>query len=170
MATKSENTSALLSAQREQLIAEAAYYRAARRGFCGGDEIEDWLMSEIEIDSVLMQNADSSASAAEKASLLHRLEDHLHHWDQRIEEFIVLATRTGSILSTEIHDQVTDLVEKRALARQKISALRDLSAEAWYDVRDHTIHFFDDMHAAVERLAARLTKSAKSEDKKSGAA
>ena len=33
----------------QQLIAEAAYYRAERRGFAPGQEIEDWLAAEKEV-------------------------------------------------------------------------------------------------------------------------
>ncbi|MCS6948751.1 MAG: DUF2934 domain-containing protein [Steroidobacteraceae bacterium] len=36
-------------------IAEAAYYRAERRGFDPGHEIEDWLAAEAEIDAALTQ-------------------------------------------------------------------------------------------------------------------
>lgn len=36
-------------AQMQALIAEAAYYRAERRGFAPGQEIEDWLAAEKEI-------------------------------------------------------------------------------------------------------------------------
>lgn len=32
-----------------QLISEAAYYRAERRGFAPGDELADWLAAEQEI-------------------------------------------------------------------------------------------------------------------------
>lgn len=36
---------------RWQMIAEAAYYRAERRGFSdGGDAMQDWLEAEKEID------------------------------------------------------------------------------------------------------------------------
>jgi hypothetical protein len=38
---------------REQLIAEAAYYRAERRNFAGGRELDDWLAAEEEIDSLI---------------------------------------------------------------------------------------------------------------------
>lgn len=34
---------------REQLIAEAAYFRAERRGFEPGNEISDWLDAEAEV-------------------------------------------------------------------------------------------------------------------------
>lgn len=38
---------------REQMIAVAAYFRAGHRGFQPGNELEDWLESEAEIDSRL---------------------------------------------------------------------------------------------------------------------
>jgi hypothetical protein len=34
---------------RQQMIAEAAYYRAEQRGFEAGHELEDWLSAEAEI-------------------------------------------------------------------------------------------------------------------------
>ena len=36
---------------RRALIAEVAYYRAERRGFEPGHEIEDWLSAEAEVDT-----------------------------------------------------------------------------------------------------------------------
>ena len=38
---------------RLRLIAEAAYFRAELRGFVPGQELEDWLAAEIEIDALL---------------------------------------------------------------------------------------------------------------------
>ncbi len=38
---------------REQMIASAAYFRAEQRGFTLGNELEDWLESEAEIDNSL---------------------------------------------------------------------------------------------------------------------
>ncbi len=39
--------------QRRRMIAEAAYYRAERRGFIGGSPEQDWIEAEAEIDRVL---------------------------------------------------------------------------------------------------------------------
>jgi hypothetical protein len=39
--------------ERRARIAECAYYRAARRGFDPGHELEDWLTAEAEIDRML---------------------------------------------------------------------------------------------------------------------
>jgi hypothetical protein len=38
------------SDSREARIAEAAYWRAERRGFAPGGELEDWLQAEREVD------------------------------------------------------------------------------------------------------------------------
>lgn len=43
--------------QRTALIAEAAYFRAEKRGFAPGHETEDWLAAEAEVDQKLMQAA-----------------------------------------------------------------------------------------------------------------
>jgi len=39
------------SAERDRLIAEAAYYRAESRGFAPGDEQADWFASVQEVDA-----------------------------------------------------------------------------------------------------------------------
>lgn len=38
---------------REQMIAEAAYYRAEQRGFAPGNEMSDWLQAEADVESIL---------------------------------------------------------------------------------------------------------------------
>ena len=40
---------------RRAMIAEAAYYRAEKRGFAPGDELGDWLRAEAEIENLLQQ-------------------------------------------------------------------------------------------------------------------
>lgn len=42
---------------RRSMIAQAAYYRAERRGFEPGHEAEDWLAAESEVDAALMLGA-----------------------------------------------------------------------------------------------------------------
>ena len=51
-----------LSAElRRQMIAEAAYLRAERRGFSAGDPNEDWLEAEREVDLLLSERTDQLA-------------------------------------------------------------------------------------------------------------
>ena len=42
------------------MIAEAAYFRAERRGFSPGGELQDWLEAEAEVDELLQQLAAQS--------------------------------------------------------------------------------------------------------------
>ncbi len=50
------------AAEQWRRIAEAAYYRAERREFCPGCEMEDWLAAEREIGE--QRNVDPSAGGA----------------------------------------------------------------------------------------------------------
>ena len=45
---------------RAALIAEAAYFRAEKRGFAAGHENEDWLAAEAEVDAKLLRGASTS--------------------------------------------------------------------------------------------------------------
>ena len=38
---------------RYRMIAEAAYFRAMRRGFASGGEVQDWLEAEADVDARL---------------------------------------------------------------------------------------------------------------------
>ncbi len=46
---------------RRALIAKAAYYRAENRGFAAGQEAEDWLAAEREVDTALTMGAVASS-------------------------------------------------------------------------------------------------------------
>ena len=49
-----KGTEALLPAfDRLVMVAEAAYYRAERRGFAPGAEMDDWLAAEAEVERLL---------------------------------------------------------------------------------------------------------------------
>lgn len=52
-------TAAVNAERRHEMIAEAAYLRAERRGFADGDPVEDWLDAEREIDETLKKLLDS---------------------------------------------------------------------------------------------------------------
>ena len=43
--------------ERYHLISKEAYYRAERRGFIPGAELEDWLAAETEIDTMIRKIA-----------------------------------------------------------------------------------------------------------------
>lgn len=43
---------------RNAMIATAAYYRAERRRFASGFELEDWIAAEAEVDALLLRRGD----------------------------------------------------------------------------------------------------------------
>lgn len=45
--------------RRQEMIAEAAYLRAERRGFNAGNPTEDWLAAEREVDMLLAEHSTS---------------------------------------------------------------------------------------------------------------
>jgi hypothetical protein len=47
---------AISSDVRRQMIAEAAYFKAANRDFLGGDPERDWCEAEAEIDAILLDS------------------------------------------------------------------------------------------------------------------
>ena len=50
--------------QRHTMIAEAAYFRAERRGFEPGYELEDWLGAEAELDRALHSERSAQSSSS----------------------------------------------------------------------------------------------------------
>ena len=46
--------------QRAALIAQAAYFRAEKRGFAPGHEAEDWLAAEAEVDASLLRGTSAT--------------------------------------------------------------------------------------------------------------
>ena len=47
------SSSASDDCRREQMIAEAAYFRAQQRGFEPGNEMSDWLQAEADVETML---------------------------------------------------------------------------------------------------------------------
>jgi hypothetical protein len=50
------------------MIAEAAYFRAEKRGFARGRALDDWLLAEAEIGRLLMQEQSAVPAKARRNS------------------------------------------------------------------------------------------------------
>lgn len=126
--------------QRHRMISEAAYYRAEHRGFDGGDPLEDWLVAESEIDSMIYVGVESSA---DEAAAYERLREEVR-----------------KILS-QMHDAVDAEALKDALDRGMTEAKRAerFSAEAMrraaVAVRGEMQHASDRMGPTWEHFSER---------------
>jgi Protein of unknown function (DUF2934) len=58
-AVKDDNATVFDPEMRRQLVAAEAYFFAERRGFSGGNEIEDWVAAERVVDSWLTRSLNS---------------------------------------------------------------------------------------------------------------
>lgn len=72
----SRETESLVSVEeRRRMIAEAAYFRALRRGFNGGDPVTDWIAAEREINAALP----SAQQQKEEAIVYEKLRTAVKH-------------------------------------------------------------------------------------------
>jgi hypothetical protein len=60
-APSAPSATSVADAAREKMISEAAYYRAQKRGFGPGRELDDWLEAEAEISSQFLEQEPSAA-------------------------------------------------------------------------------------------------------------
>lgn len=51
--TAAPSSAAGYDCPREQMIAEAAYFRAEQRGFVPGNEMSDWLQAEADVEALV---------------------------------------------------------------------------------------------------------------------
>ena len=106
--------------KRQAMIAEAAYYRAERRGFVGGDPAADWAAAEAEID---LQLAGSRASGhwSEKVQRMLRewLETHQSRWSEWPEKLVHLPDSPTPELWSETVNSWQQAVENTLQAQSE---------------------------------------------------
>jgi Protein of unknown function (DUF2934). len=66
MARRPTEALAVATPDLRALTAERAYFRAERRGFAPGHELEDWLAAECEVATLLAEPAEVAAAPIDK--------------------------------------------------------------------------------------------------------
>ncbi len=133
--------------QRRQMIAEAAYFRAERRGFRGGDPLEDWCAAEREVDERLRELDDE-------------------HLFGRIEETLAAATkrltalkRKMSGLSAEARSEWQQEAERvkrlQTTLKTKLANLQEQGAEAGQQLHHQAEALRSELLELVQRVAAK---------------
>jgi hypothetical protein len=129
------------------MIAEAAYFRAERRGFNGGDPVRDWCEAEAEIDA-----------------RLRRVEDGL--FVERVEEVLesaakkaVVVRRKVARLSREARAEWERDLDKLATLRDalkpKLVEIKEQGERAGRKVREQAEIIRTDIAELVQRLEAK---------------
>lgn len=141
--------------QRHHMIEEAAYYRAERRGFTGGDPMSDWLEAEAEIDHVLHEEPSKTAGDARKAGPIEQFAAQLQELDEQIGRFASKAWESQAELREELAEELEKLRPLRTVAEEKLGELRERSGEAWEEVRKGVDKAREDLSSALATLTKR---------------
>lgn len=135
------------SGQRQQMIAEAAYFKAERRGFNGGDAIRDWCEAEVEIDAQLRE--------LEDGQVVERIEEALESAAKRLAAVRRKIARLSSEARGEWDRDLTRLAALRDSLKPKLVELKEQGERAGRIVREQAEKLRDEIAEAVQRLDAK---------------
>jgi hypothetical protein len=139
--------------RRQRMIRDAAYYRAERRGFAGGDAVRDWLEAEAEIDRMLAQ--ERADEAAGGPGPIEQFEAQLAALDQEMRRLMGKAREAGSEIRGEIEIELEKLRPLRANAEERLGELRERSTEAWDEMKKGVHSARHELNAVLNAIARR---------------
>jgi phosphatidylserine/phosphatidylglycerophosphate/cardiolipin synthase-like enzyme len=130
--------------QRQQMIAEAAYFRAERRGFNGGDTVRDWYEAEAEIDAELRKRADGE--------LVERIEEALEAAAKRLAAARRKIARLSSDARVEWERDLDKAAALRDALKPKLTELKEQGERAGRKLREQTEKIGADLAELMRRL------------------
>ena len=142
-------TSKVSEGQRQQMIAEAAYFRAERRGFSGGDPVTDWVEAEAEVAERVRQ--------IEGAHLLQCLEEGLATATKKLTSLKRKASSVAAGARTELQRDVDKLSELREALRGRVNELRAEGEKAGQLARVQAEKIWDELADVMQRLGSRAS-------------
>jgi Protein of unknown function (DUF2934) len=136
--------------KRRQMIAAAAYLRAERRGFTGGDCLTDWLEAEAEVDAKLARH-DPLATLEARLSIVN-------------EELQALKKRLSRLKSdarATLGQDLAKLVTLRDGFQRKVEVLRREGEQAGEKAQQQAEKAWVKVSNALERITTRKTERGK---------
>lgn len=113
-------TSTAAPEKRRHMIEEAAYYRALKRGFDGGDPVEDWLAAEREINRLLPSPQQQKRELAAYQQLRQAVQEILGEARETLNaETIRQALDKAVAQLKQIGEYTADTVDKVAASVEK---------------------------------------------------
>ena len=134
----------LTGSQRQQMIAEAAYFKAERRGFEGGDAVRDWCEAEAEIDARLLQ--------LEDGQLIERVERALVESGKKLAAARRKLARLSTDTGREWRRELDKLAALRDSLEPKLVELKEQGARVGKNLRDQAEKMGDELAKVVQRL------------------
>jgi hypothetical protein len=130
--------------QRRQMIAEAAYFRAERRGFDGGDAVADWIAAEVEVDERLRQ--------IDRSQLLASFDEGITAATRRLSSLKRKASTVAAGARAGLQRDVDQLAQLREVLRGKAQELRAQGARAGEVAVHQAEKAWDELANAMRQL------------------
>ena len=134
-------------ARREQMIAEAAYFRAERRGFLSGDPVRDWCEAEAEVDARLRQTDDERL-------LVDRLEEGLAAASKKLAALKKKMSGLTAEARVEWQRDVERLGKLRESLQVKLEEIREQGAQTGQRARQQAEKIRKEIIEVVQRVGA----------------
>ena len=141
--------------QRRQMIAEAAYFRAERRGF-GGDPLKDWYEAEAEVDARLRELAEEH--------LRGRVEEGLAAARQKVATLKRKVRGLSAEARTEWRRDADKLAIVAAELQPALAKLREQSERAGQSLRQQAEQLGTELAGLVHRLGEKRKLAPKPRD------
>lgn len=135
------------SDERWRMIAEAAYFKAERRGFNGGDAVRDWCEAEVEIDARLQQ--------LEDRQLVERIEESLAAAAKKLATVRRKIARVSSEARGEWERDLDRLAALRDALKPKVAELKEQGERAGRKLREQAEKIGTELAELVHRLEAK---------------
>jgi hypothetical protein len=140
----------ITAGQRRRMIAEAAYFKAERRGFNGGDAVRDWYEAEAEIDAQLRSTEDGQ--------LVERIEEALKSAGKRLTAVRRKVARLSSDARGEWERDLDRVAALREKLKPTLAELREQGERTSRKVREQAERIRDEIAELVQRLEARARR------------
>lgn len=145
------------SPERQEMIARAAYLRAERRGFRGGDPVTDWLEAEAEVDALMVKRT-RRAPAKAADEYLEQLKAQLKTGTERLEKLRPKLTKLKTDARKEWERELVKLDALRDNLSQHADSWRRKSEKRRAELKVQAEKILEEFKAGLDRLSSRFNK------------
>jgi hypothetical protein len=131
--------------QRRQMIAEAAYFRAEKRGFSGGDAAEDWYAAERDVDARLRR--------LEIERVVGALDEALSGATRKLTALKRRLSGLSLEARAEVKKDMDRLAGLRDSLRVKLGDLRERGGEAGRKLKEEGEALAAELHTLLQRIS-----------------
>jgi uncharacterized coiled-coil DUF342 family protein len=140
---------------RRELIAQAAYLRAEKRGFQGGDPVEDWLAAEAEVEARLRAEREKE-ERRDFRRYTEGLREQIDTATLRLEELRDRASALRGEARQEWQRGVDEIKERRDALEQKLAELRKKGRKKRDELKRQADEVLAELKRALEKLHASI--------------